>query len=196
MKVTNNPKIPKNLNTSRPGYEYLTCYQLGLVIQELTEEFCQRFLTPKLPNTPNPNFRQIQQMTQAARSNPQNIAEGYTQESLKGYIYLSGIAHGSNEELEKDYLAFLKKERLSIWPKDHLKIRELRDFRVKWISPTSLNTPQLPQNPQYAANMLLTYCQMEGYLLKKLIDSLKEKHRTEGGLTERLYRERKNYRGF
>lgn len=136
------------------------------------------------------------QMDEAARSNPRCIAEGFTHESLKGYIYLTGIAHGSNEELGKDYLHFLKKNKLAVWPKDHPKVREFRAFRVKWLSPTSLNTPKLPQNPQESANMLLTFCNMEGYLLKKLAESLKEKHKTEGGLTEKLYRERKKKRGY
>lgn len=44
--------------------------------------------------------------------------------------------------------------------------------------------------------MLLTLCNMEGYLLNKLIKSLKEKHKTEGGLTEKLYSERKKHRGY
>ena len=195
-----NPNIPNRPNLpnsgGRPGYEYLTCYMLGLVIQDLTEEFCQKFLTPQIPNTPNPEFRQIQQMTQAARSNPQCVAEGYTQESLKGYIYLSGISRGSNEELGKDYLRFLKKNKLVVWPKNHPKVREFRAFRVEWKSPTSLNTPTLPNDPEKAANMLLTFCNMEGYLLKKLIDSLKQKHKKEGGLTENLYKARKDYRGY
>jgi four helix bundle suffix protein len=160
---------------------------LGLAIQELTEEFTSRWI--KSP-------RRRMQMDEASRSNPQNIAEGYTQPSLKGYIYLSGIAHGSNEELTKDFLNFLKREKLEIWSKDHPKVRVFRAFRVRWISLTSLNTPQLPQSPQESANMLLTYCQMEGYLLKKLVDSLIEKHKTEGGLTEKLYKARTNFRRY
>jgi len=200
MKNPNHPKIPnfpKLPNSgSRPGYEYLTCYMLALVIQELTEEFCKKFLSPNTPNLPNIEFRQIQQMTQAARSTSQNTAEGYTQESLKGYIYLSGIAHGSNEELTKDFLHFLNKNNLAVWPKDDPKVRAFRGFRVRWVSPTSPNTPTLPNNSQEAGNMLLTFCQMEGYLLSKLVSSLKQKHKTEGGLTENLYRERKNFRGF
>jgi four helix bundle suffix protein len=197
MKNPNHPYIPKIPNKgSRPGYEYLTCYMLGVVIHELTEEFCQKFLTSKHPNLPNPEFRQISQMTQAARSTHQNVAEGYTHESLKGYIYLTGIAHGSNEELTKDYLHFLKRNKFTVWPKTQTKVREFREFRVKWISPTSLNTPTLPNNPQEAANMLLTFCNMEGYLLKKLAESLKRKHKTEGGLTENLYKARKEYRGY
>lgn len=187
-KFPKHPKIPNSHKSwSRPGYEYLTTYMLGLVIQELTEEFTKRWI--KSP-------RRRMQMDEASRSNPQCIAEGYTQPSLKGYIKLSGISQGSNEELSKDYINYLKIQKLPIWPKDHPKVRGFRAFRVKWTSPTSLNTPKLPQNSQEAANILLTFCQMEGYLLKRLVSSLKEKHKTEGGLTEKLYRERKNYRGF
>lgn len=38
--------------------------------------------------------------------------------------------------------------------------------------------------------MLLTFCQMESYLLKKQIDSLKEKFVKEGGLRENLFKEK------
>lgn len=188
-KITNHPKTPNipNFPTSRPGYEYLTCYQLGIVIQELTEEFTKRYIESP---------RRRMQMDEASRSNPQNIAEGYTQPSLKGYIYLSGIAHGSNEELTKDFIRFLNQKKLPIWPKEHPKIRVFWGFRVKWNSLTTLNTPILPNDPQEAANLILTFCQMEGYLLKKLVESLLEKHKKEGGLTEKLYRSRKEYRGY
>jgi restriction system protein len=133
-------------------------------------------------------------MDEASRSNPQNVAEGFTQESLKGYIYLAGIARGSNEELQQDYRNFLIQKGYQVWSMNHQKIPEFREFRVKWISPTTLNTPTLPGNPEEAANMLLTFCQMEGVLLRKLVESLLAKHEKEGGLTERLYRKRKEYR--
>jgi restriction system protein len=176
-----------NIQNKRPGYEYLTCYQLGLVNQQLTEEFTGRWIESP---------RRRQQMDEASRSCPQNIAEGFTQESLKGYIYLAGIARGSNEELGRDYIRFLQKNNLPIWPKDHQRVRAFREFRVKWVSPTALNTPKLPHEPAEAANLILTFCQMEGYLLEKLIASLLEKHKREGGLTEKLYKARKNYRGY
>lgn len=188
------PKTPQPPK-SRPGYEYLIVYMLGRVIYDLTVEFCQRFV--KSPKDPKfPNSRQIQQMEQAGRSNPQNIAEGSTQESLKGYIYLAGIARGSNEELTKDYQDFLRQRGLPIWPMNHPKIRVFREFRVRWISPNSLNTPNLPNDPTEAANLLLTLCNLEGYLLRKHVASLEKKHATEGGLTERLYQNRKQFRGY
>jgi four helix bundle suffix protein len=168
----------------RPAYEHLARYQLGLVIQELTEQFTVRWIK---------SYRRQSQMDEAARSIPQNVAESHTQESLKGYIKLSGIARGSNEELSRDCLNFLKKNNLPIWDKNHPKVRE---FRAIWLNQNSLNTPNLPKDKCKVANMIHTFCQMEGYLLKRLIDSLKNKHKTEGGFTEKLYRTRKTYRGY
>ena len=170
----------------RPGYEYLAAYRLGKVIQDLAVQFCERWISR--------DSRTHDQIVQAARSNPQNIAEGYTAESLKSYIYLAGIAHGSNEELAKDMQDFLRQRKLQAWPKTDERVRAFREFRAEWISPTTLNTPALPNNPEAAANMILTLCQMEGYLLARLTKSLKRKHETEGGLTENLYKKRIEYR--
>lgn len=173
------------MTDSRPSYEYLIVYQLGKVIQDLNIEFCQHFIT---------SFRQREQMEQAGRSNPQNVAEGSTGESLSSYIQLSGIARGSNEELGIDYEDFLRQKGLPIWEKDHPKVREFRKFRVFWTGPNSLNTPNLPNDPTEAANLILTLCQMEGFLLKKHIDALEEKHRTEGGFKENLFKKRQDFK--
>ena len=171
---------------TRPGYEYLSAYTLGKIIQDLTVEFCNKYIDYK--------SRTHDQMVQAARSNCQNVAEGHSNPSLKGYIKLAGIAYGSNEELTKDYQDFLRQRNLPIWDKNNVKIRVFREFRAFWISSTSLNIPNLPNSPAEAANMLLTFCNMEGFLLKKLVVSLLEKHEKEGGLTEELYRKRVEYR--
>ncbi|KKQ92564.1 MAG: hypothetical protein UU16_C0022G0003 [Candidatus Woesebacteria bacterium GW2011_GWA2_40_7] len=172
--------------TSRPGYEYLSAYTLGKVIQDLTVEFSNKYIDYK--------SRTHDQMVQAARSNCQNVAEGFSNPSLKGYIKLAGIAYGSNEELTKDYQDFLRQHNLPIWGKNNEKVRVFREFRAFWTSPTSLNTPKPPNTPTEFANMLLTFCNMEGFLLKKLVASLLEKHEKEGGLTEELYRKRVEYR--
>ncbi|HLB60113.1 MAG TPA: four helix bundle suffix domain-containing protein [Patescibacteria group bacterium] len=168
---------------------------LGKVIQDLTGKFCITFLKNK--NDPfYPNYRQIEQMVQAARSNPQNIAEGFTQPSLKGYIKLAGIAQGSNEELTKDFEDFLRQRGLPIWEKGHSKIKEFRAFRVFWIDRNTLNIPKFPKDPTEAANMMLTFCNLEGYLLRVHVMSLIKKHEQEGGLTEKLYHARKTFRGY
>ena len=183
----------KALKDSRPGYEYLIVYMLGKVIQDLTAEFCQVFL--KNPKDPNyPNYRQHEQMIQASRSISQNIAEGYTGESLSTYILLSGVANGSNEELSRDFEDYLRQRGLPIWGKDDPRVRVFRKFRVFWTGPKALNTPKLPTNPTEAANLLLTLCQMESYLLHQHVESLKKKHETEGGYTENLFKKRREYR--
>ena len=185
---------------TRPGYEHLVVYMLGKVIQDLTFQFCQRFL--KSPKDPTyPNLKLVEQANGAARSNPQNVAEGYTGESLSSYIMLVGVANGSNEELAKDLEDYLRQRNLPIWTKDHPKVREFRVFRVFWQnSPNSpntqsvLNTPMLPSDPAEAANMILTFCRMEGYLLSQHIKSLEVKHAKEGGFRENLLKKRLDYR--
>src|SRR3989344_4082622 len=138
-------KQPQSI-LSRPGYEYLIVYMLGKVIQDLTFEFCQKSL--KNPKDPSfPNFKLVEQANGAARSNPQNIAEGYISESLATYITLSGVAHGSNEELAKDLEDYLRERGLAIWDKNHPRVRVFREFRVFWKTQTSLNTPKLPNSP-------------------------------------------------
>lgn len=179
--------------TARPGYEYLVAYMLGKVIQDLAFRFCQRFL--KDPKDPTfPNLKLIEQFNGAARSNPQNVAEGYTGQSLSSYIMLTGVADGSNEELAKDIEDYLRERGLPIWPKDHAKIRVFRDFRVRWVTQSSLNTPSLPNSPTEAANMILTLCRMESVLLTKLVESLTKKHAAEGGLRENLLKKRLEFR--
>lgn len=173
---------------SRPGYEYLTTYMLGKVIQDLTVEFCNKWIDRR--------SRTHDQMVQAARSNPQNIAEGYTVESLKSYIMLVGVAHGSNEELAKDYQDFLRQRGMKIWSKDDLRVRAFRDFRVVWLDVNTLNTPNLPNDPEEAANFLLTLCNLEGFLLKRHVESLKLKHEREGGFSENLYRKRMEFKRY
>jgi four helix bundle suffix protein len=89
---------------------------------------------------------------------------------------------------------FLRQRELKTWPKDDARVRAFREFRAEWTTSNTLNTPRLPDDPEAAANMILTLCNMEGYLLSRLTESLKRKHETEGGLTENLYKKRIAYR--
>ena len=168
------------------GYKRLASYTLGTVIHDLTIEFIRRWIHPK--------SRTRDQMEQAARSGKQNIAEGYTLESLESYIKLLGVSHGSFKELSTDFEDFLRQKKLKIWDKDHPKVRAFRGFRAVWIKPNIPNTPNLPNDPEEAANMLLTFCQMETFLLKRQIDALTKKFIKEGGFRENLFKKRINYK--
>lgn len=129
-------------------------------------------------------------MDQAARSGKQNIAEGYTMQSLESYIKLCGVANGSIKELAADFEDFLRQRGFEIWDKNDPRVRGFRDFRAVWLAPNRPNTLNLPNDPEEAANMLLTFCQMESYLLNKQIESLKRKFIEEGGFRENLFKQR------
>ncbi|PIU03801.1 four helix bundle protein [Candidatus Shapirobacteria bacterium CG08_land_8_20_14_0_20_39_18] len=169
------------------GYKYLKTYQLSIIIFDSTYIFCERFL-------PEYKFRRtVEQMTQAARSMKQNIPEGYSETSLKSYIKLLGVSRGSVVELIEDYQDFLRLRGLKIWDKNDprvLKIRDIRVIRDINDNPNSLNTLKLPDDPESAANFLLTLCFQESFLLNQQIKSLEEKFVNEGGYTENLYKKR------
>jgi restriction system protein len=164
----------------------LSSYILATVIFDLTVEFCRRWIDPR--------SRTTDQMIQAARSGKQNIAEGASVQSLESYIKLLGVTEGSQRELAADYEDFLRQRDLPIWDKDDPRVRQVREFRASWVKPNQPNTPNLPNDPELEANSLLTYCQMESFLLKRQIDALKEKFIREGGFRENLFRQRQEYR--
>ncbi len=177
----------------KAGYEYLKAYKLTIPIYDYTAIFCSRWLS---------NYtRTYDQMVQAARSGSQNIAEGYKQQSLAGYIKLAGVSRGSFEELLKDYCAFARQNDLEIWNREKCN-REIKEIGEIWeiiksnkVFPDNPAFPDLPENKEKAINLMITLINQENYLLDRLIESLKEKHMKEGGFTENLYKRRKNYRG-
>lgn len=165
------------------GYKYLSSYILATVICDLNVQFVRKWIPSK--------SRTTDQMEQAGRSGKQNIAEGYTAQSLEGYIKLCGVAHGSMKELTVDFEDFLRQHNLATWSKDDPRIRVFRGFRAVWLKENIPNTPKLPTAPEEAANMLLTFCQIETYLLQRQIDSLKKKFIESGGFRENLFKARK-----
>ncbi len=178
----------------KAGYEYLLAYKISVPIYDLTVEFCNYYI--------NKFSRTHDQMVQAARSGMQNIAEGNKQQSLKGYIKLSGVTRGSLEELLKDYHAYARQNKLEVWTRERA-IREIGEIgEIWWILkatstlPNSPNFPNLPKDREKAVNLMITLINQANYLIDKLIVSLKEKHMKEGGLTEELYRKRREYRGY
>lgn len=180
-------------SSPKAGYEYLLAYKITVPIYDYTVEFCDRWI--------DKYSRTRDQMIQAARSGTQNIAEGYKQQGLKGYIKLSGVNRGSLEELLKDYLAFARQNKLSVWEKEKAKnIREVREIweviRENKVLPDSPIFPHLSDDQEKAVNIMVTLINQANYLIDQLIPALKEKHKTKGGLTEELYRERKEYRGY
>lgn len=195
----------------KAGYEYLLAYKVTVSIYDLTVAFCNKYLLPNSPDhpylpdgldRPEDFTRTHDQMVQSARSGMQNIVEGNKQESLKGYIYLSGIARGSLEELLKDYLSFVRHHKIPVWTKERA-MREIREIEEIWevirrtpTLPDTPNFPDLPKDPVKAVNLMITLINQANYLVDKLIIALKDRHMKVGGLTEELHKKRREYRGY
>lgn len=184
----------ENNQKKMAGYEYLLAYKLTVPIYDLTMSFVKKYIPYK--------SRTTDQMEQAARSGMQNIPEGYKQQSLAGYIKLSGVSRGSLEELLKDYLSYARQQKLEVWDKDKAK-REIREIGEIWeiiknnpYLPPQPNFPSLPENETRAVNLLITLIQQANFLIDKLILSLKEKHTKEGGFNENLLRKRLDYKKY
>ena len=141
-------------------------------------------------------------MDGAARSGKQNIVEGSDslKTSLKTGIKLTNVAKASIEELIGDLEDFLRQRKLNMWDKNDPRVLALREKYSKIVSNLSNlgsigdESWELPDNPEEAANLLLTLSHIATYLLNKQVDALEKKHITEGGYTEKLYEQRQNYR--
>ena len=85
------------------GYKMLIVYKKSDVIYQGTVVFCRRFL-------PQYGDRTVDQMTQAARSCKQNIAEGSAAAgtSLETQIKLTNVARATLDELLADFFAHHK----------------------------------------------------------------------------------------
>ena len=173
---------------AKAGYKYLLAYKITVPVYDYVVVFSGRCKSPDLPDYPDLSSpRSHDQIIQAARS------------SMKGYIYLAGISRGSLDELLKDLSAYARQNRISVWSRERC-IGEIREIwgviRKTPVLPAYPDFPHLPDDPEVALNLLITLVHQAGYLVDKLIASLHKKHKTEGGLTERLYRERREYRGY
>lgn len=167
-----------------PKYKYLLTYRYSVVAHDLTVEFCRIHIS-KFSRT-------YDQMEQAARSGKQCIVEGVGQSrtSKKGEIKLLGVALGSIEELITDFEDFLRQRRLAIWPKTDPRIRKFRDLGIDVTKLESPKLLKLPNDPEEAANLLLTLCHQLTFLLDRQIKALINKFEKEGGFTENLLRRR------
>ena len=134
-------------------------------------------------------------MTQAARSGRQNIAEGsqVSGTSKKSEIKLVGVARASLEELLNDYEDFLRQRGLELWEKDDQRMRSIRSLAYK--SDRSYKTySSYLSHPESAANCIISLIHQANFLLDRQLQSLEERFVKEGGLTEELYRKRKQFR--
>jgi four helix bundle suffix protein len=155
------------------------------VIYDATVDFCTRFIDQR--------SRTVDQMTQAARSGRQNIAEGSraSATSTQTELRLINVARASLDELLLDYEDFLRQRGLQRWEKDSREARAVREVgRV--FHPTDPSDEKLYQawltrdDPAVVANALICLIHQTNYLLDRQIAALERSFVREGGYTERL----------
>jgi four helix bundle suffix protein len=176
------------------GYRNLRSFQAAQLAYDATVVFCERFV--------DRYSRTRDQMTQAARSGVQNIAEGSmaSATSKKTELKLTSVARASLEELLLDYEDYLRQHGLRAWDKDSPEALAVRQRYRSDRSDTSDRSDKSDPygirtaNAETAANTLICLVNQASYLLGRQMKQLEQTFLDEGGFTERLYRERQEHR--
>ncbi len=182
-----------NLIPPHGGYRKLRSFQCAQTVYDATVIFCDRFV--------DKYSRTRDQMVQAARSGVQNIAEGSmaSATSKKTELKLTSVARASLEELLLDYEDFLRQRGLRIWDKnspDALSVRkryqsvELDKSDRSDGSDKSDPYPIKTAAAETAANTMVCLINQASFLLGRQMQQLERSFLSEGGFTERLYRQR------
>jgi len=199
--------VRESLIPQHGGYRKLKNFQVAQLVYDVTVRFCDLY-AERFSRTRD-------QMTQAARSGVQNIAEGSLASgtSKKTELKLTNVARASLEELRLDYEDFLRQRGLPLWGRTDPRRAELiarrpstadavaawaRDVRkagpsTSWVQ-SSTSTPSTksipPAYPEITANGVLALIAVATALLDRQLAAQASAFEREGGFTERLYRVR------
>jgi four helix bundle suffix protein len=166
------------------GYRDLRSFQAATIIYDATVQFCRHFVDPR--------SRLVDQMTQAARSGRQNIAEGSraSATSSQTELRLIGVARASLDELLLDYEDFLRQRKLRQWTKDDPEAQAVRSVGMRDQSAPSNPSDYSPwlssTAPGAVANCLICLIHQANYLLDQQIRALEKAFIQDGGYTEQL----------
>ena len=172
------------------GYKRLDVYILMNIIQLETLVFCRRFL-------PAHGDRTVDQMTQAARSCKQNIAEGSAASgtSKETEIKLTNVARATLDELIEDYLDWLTSHGFAEWPSGDERRIAARDYAKAHSDWPDWQKFFETRPADTVANLMLTVCHQTRYMLDKMIAAQEEDFKRHGGVRERMHAARTAARG-
>ena len=182
-------EIPK-IVLPHGGYRNLIVYKKSDVIYQGTVVFCRRFLSAH-------GDRTVDQMTQAARSCKQNIAEGSAASgtSKETELKLTNVARATLDELLEDYLDYLKSHGAAEWDAASEKKTAARDFAKKHADWDAWK-PLFDSRPaETLCNLMIVVIQQAKYLLDKMIAAQEEDFKRHGGVRERMHAARTAARG-
>ena len=169
-------------------YRHLRVYQVTEMIYDITFYFTQRYLSK--------GDRTVDQMVQAARSGKQNIAEGNqaAATSSETEIKLTNVAKASLEELLDDYEDYLRVRNLEQWGNLHPRYEKMREYaRSEQIRKEYAEMVQR-MNDEEIANLSITLIHQAIYMLHKLLVTMQDRFVKEGGIKERMFQSRVEYR--
>ncbi len=183
------PDIPK-IVLPHGGYKKLIVYRKSDVVYEGTVTFFRRFLPPH-------GDRTVDQMTQAARSCKQNIAEGSSASgtSKETEIKLTNVARATLDELMEDYLDYLKVHGLSEWSRKDEKAVYARTFAKDHNDWADWKGIFETRPAETLANLMLTLCNQTSYMLGKMLERQEADFKRLGGVRERMHAARTAVRG-
>ena len=214
-----NPNIPKNqntqntlntLNTLNPQniqnplssqasspitflpqhghYRHLRVYKVTEIIYDITYYFTQHYLQK--------GDRTIDQMIQAARSGKQNIVEGNqaAATSSETEIKLTNVAKASLEELLDDYKDYLRVRDMQQWSNLHPRYDKMRQYARSQQIIKDYSQTIRRMNDEEIANLCITLIHQASFMLHKLLITMQNRFVTEGGIKERMFQSRINYR--
>lgn len=158
------------------------------MLHDITFYFTQHYLKK--------GDRTIDQMVQAARSGKQNIAEGNqaAATSSETEIKLTNVAKASLEELLDDYEDYLRVRQLPQWGNLHPRYEKMRQYARSEQIKKDYATAVQKMNDEEIVNLCITLIHQAMYMLHKLLITMQERFVTEGGIKERMFQARVNYR--
>ena len=190
------PSTPTSPNSQPPHtflpqhghYRNLRVYQVTEIIYDITYYFAHRFLSK--------GDRTIDQMVQSARSGKQNIAEGNqaAMTSSETEIKLTNVAKASLEELLDDYEDYLRVRGLEQWGALHPRYQRMREYASSEQIRHTYAGNIRRMTDEEIANLCLTLTHQAIYMLHKLLITMQQRFVTEGGIKERMFQARMNYR--
>ena len=188
----------------RFGFYWLDTWVMANVIQLATQDFCSRFLN----HTNDPGGRQYDQMTQAARSAPANIAEGNSRHSTskETEMKLTDVARATLAELANDYMNWLLRHEQAPWSmhsQEYCMVMAMQFDKPAYQDDVQhesglhilqqkhrLDPWLLSEDSCVVANCLLVLCNRLIMMIGKQIETQLSVFREEGGFTEALTAER------
>jgi len=166
---------------NQTNWHELFFYRKAVVLHRMTCVFCRRFL-------PRTGDRTVDQMVQAARSGKQNIVEGFADGvgSVELELKLLNVARASIQELQEDYIDFLRIRGLPLWGPGHPRYAGLRAFCRTRNDPPDYEPFFETWSAGEMANCAHCLCRMVDRMMMTHLARAADDFAENGGLRERL----------